>query len=175
MLAKSPTLQINICNAQYRTQIMSAVCSGSLKACEGLLSIEGCDPNIPDNEGWTPLTLAVSKSDYRNVRNADNALGHYTFRPNALFLLRSERIDINIRDKSGRTALMIAAAGGQTEIVAALLEFEDCDINATSHDGETALDCAKSGFLGEESVKLLKRRIRYGPLLRQIRRVTHKK
>lgn len=172
LLAKDCSLQINVQDTQGRTQVMNAVCHGSLHVCEALLSLADCNPDISDEKGWTPLILAASKSGYQNRGIGQS--GRSTFRRIALLLLRSKRIDVNVKDKSGRTALMIAAAGAETEIVAALLDFEECDVDATSDDGDTALSCAQRTILGKDIVKLLKRRIRYNPLLRQIRRVKQK-
>ena len=61
--------------------------------------------------------------------------------------------DVNIRNDSGRTLLMFAAVGGQTEIAELLIE-EDADVNMRGEEGKTALHAA-AFFCHTEIVKLL--------------------
>ena len=50
------------------------------------------------------------------------------------------RIDLNVRAKSGRTALMIASQSGHQDIVQLLLDHsERIDLNARDSCGQTAL------------------------------------
>jgi ankyrin repeat protein len=53
-------------------------------------------------------------------------------------ILLEKGADINVRDKWGRTALMIAAKSGQSEIVRLLLDWE-ADLHARDERGYTAM------------------------------------
>lgn len=52
--------------------------------------------------------------------------------------------DVNARDESGRTPLMLASAAGHTEIVRLLIE-RHADVNLKDSAGETAIDIALRG------------------------------
>jgi hypothetical protein len=57
-------------------------------------------------------------------------------------LLKVDTIDVNIRDKEGRTALMIACANGHDNIVEMMLKVDTIDVNIRAKEGRTALMCA---------------------------------
>ena len=54
-------------------------------------------------------------------------------------------LDVNAAGRVGRTALMVAAYGGHTDRVTALLAAPGLDVNATSDAGQTALILAAIG------------------------------
>lgn len=69
--------------------------------------------------------------------------------------LIEEGVDVNEKDASGRTALMIAANRGHTYVVQLLLE-RGADISATDNKGQTAMQAAESrGF--ERIVSMLRK------------------
>jgi ankyrin repeat protein len=75
----------------------------------------------------------------------------------AIRSLLAAGIDPNVKDDEGRTALIAAAAGGQTEIVKLLLE-KGAEVNARNQQGETALFVASGIGEGAEMVKELIKR-----------------
>lgn len=78
----------------------------------------GADVNIPDNEGQTPLHVAVENGDKENI----------------LFLLE-HKADINNPDNIGNTPLFYA----KTPEIAELLLKSGADINAENKRGENVL------------------------------------
>ena len=57
-------------------------------------------------------------------------------------LLKEGNVDVNIRSKEGKTALMAAALDGQSEVLDRLLEAGNVDVNARDKHGGTALIAA---------------------------------
>ena len=60
----------------------------------------------------------------------------------ALFLFRGPGVDVNKSDYAGMTAIILAALGGHTEVVRALLAAPGINVNKTGADGATALGLA---------------------------------
>ena len=54
-------------------------------------------------------------------------------------LLDKKDIDVNLQNKDGNTALILASDKGHTEIAKQLLDKKDIDVNLQSKDGNTAL------------------------------------
>ena len=65
------------------------------------------NPNLQDNDGSTPFYLACINNSVESVK----------------LLLNDERVDINLKDNSGHTGLMLAAYWGHIAIIL------DIDIN----------------------------------------------
>jgi ankyrin repeat protein len=70
--------------------------------------------------------------------------------------LLAQKVDVNIKDIYGRTALMRASQNGHNEIVKILLAH-GADVNAKNSKGITALMCAPKNKEGYEIVQLLKK------------------
>ena len=70
--------------------------------------------------------------------------------------LVEQGLDINEKDKFGRTVMHWAAMRDSVEVIQWLVE-QGLDINATDNDGETPLDKAiASGFWGIDTAQCLR-------------------
>ncbi|EKD45877.1 MAG: hypothetical protein ACD_69C00100G0001 [uncultured bacterium] len=69
-------------------------------------------------------------------------------------LIANEKTDVNIKDKNGRTALMIAARIRNVDVMKELLTSKKTDINVKGAKGKTVFDITTS----ETIKKLLKNR-----------------
>ncbi len=84
-----------------------------------LIGLTGCGRRQPD----TALTVAAAGGDAAQVR-----------------LLLAQKIDVNLRDGNGLTALMWAARNGHAEVVNSLLDASaDADLRDCASNGWTAL------------------------------------
>jgi len=64
-----------------RTPLFRAIYYLDLDLAEMLLKTGGCDPNITDNEGRTPLKLAVSR--YQAAHSSEDSTTVSQMQPNA--------------------------------------------------------------------------------------------
>ena len=83
--------------------------------------------NHTDNNGWTPLMLAVEEGLLTTVQA----------------LLSAPRIDINAKKPDGITALFVAAANGNYDVVKALIK-QGADVDITDNHGQTPMMVANS-------------------------------
>lgn len=90
----------------------------------------GFDPNTRDAEGQLGITLALKLDSLRVVQA----------------LLKSPKLQVNALNKSGESALMMAAIKGHQELVKTLIA-RDADVNKT---GWTALHYAASGVQAQQ-------------------------
>jgi ankyrin repeat protein len=166
-ILSAKTFDHNAVDANGRTRLLRAIENGDVLLAEMLLQKEGCDPNIPDNKGRTPLTLAISAvSEWQAARHSEDATTVSRMQP--IFtrhmprfaqtrlvssLLHLRHTDINSQDSSGRSALMIASALGSVSVVKLLLSSRCkapfrpnnvCDPDLVSHNGDTAHSLALS-------------------------------
>jgi ankyrin repeat protein len=74
-------------------------------------------------------------------------------------LLKQNKVDVNIMDDDGETALIVASKKGHLEVVRALLDHDDVDVNIEDNDGCTALDVARNND-NQDVAHLLEERMR---------------
>lgn len=105
--------------------LIQAVKDGDLFLVKSFLEL-GADPNVVNDEtGWPLAVQAV-------VHKRTDIINH---------LISQDDIDLNATDRSGLTALMMAAFHGQLEISESLLAA-GVDTGIRSNDGNTARDIA---------------------------------
>lgn len=137
---------LELTDPNRRTALLLAAARPNLGAMEALLDA-GADPNAADHMGRTPL-MAVLTSDFSEP---------YT---KAITLLLSRKANPDLRDKEGKTALMLAFENWQTKspAILALLKTNP-DISFKNTDGEDALFQA---YKRKSDVKVIARLIEMG-------------
>ncbi len=112
------------------------------------------DANLPNSAGRTPLMIAAEKGNFDAVRAYENAkafaAGVAAKSPrlskedakDALATARVfKRIDVDLRDRKGMTALMLAAAAGHRDVVQSLLRLK-AKTKLRDLKGQTAAELA---------------------------------
>lgn len=148
-------------------QFLSAVDSGDVPRVRQLLQ-QGGNVNTRARSGLTALSLAVirgydeiallliahgasldarDRSGDRQQMSPGYSPVHYAAiygRTRVLEKMLQEGVSPNLRDKNGRTLLMLSAENGHADTVRMLLRY-GADLRARSALGETVLDCAVRG------------------------------
>ncbi len=88
-----------------------------------LLLAAGADPNLKSDQGWTAFTFVVDKHE----KIAE--------------LLLNSKLDLELKDKTGKTPLAWAALTGSATLVSRLIQLK-ADVNAQDKRGLTPLDLA---------------------------------
>ena len=113
---------------------------------------EGADVNAEDEEGLTPLQMAVIRL------NGPHATRSFPYRgdPEVAKFLVENGADMTARAPGGATILHLAADAHNAEMAQFLIE-KGADINATDNEGKTPLQYVKklSGFSKEPNKKLI--------------------
>ncbi|RPA88499.1 ankyrin [Choiromyces venosus 120613-1] len=134
-----------------------AVARGDPTVLGALLKDERIDVNILSIRGETPLCMSIRFHNEHAVRlllahpKIDIHLGTesilhfaipYAFAEKSIIkiLLEDKRIDVNLADKSGRTALHFAASALQGDLVYLLLSHNEIDVEKLTARGLSARD-----------------------------------
>ncbi|XP_013400788.1 uncharacterized protein LOC106166687 [Lingula anatina] len=114
--------------------LLRAVIHGKLRALTSLLESD-IDVNFKDVDGCTPLIRAIflEKGDVRS---------------HIARMLINSGADVNVRDRSGKTALMYSAMEeGRENITRLLIRTGACDTNIQDNNGKSALHFAAENGL----------------------------
>uniref|UniRef100_A0A0C9QZ02 Pyx_5 protein n=1 Tax=Fopius arisanus TaxID=64838 RepID=A0A0C9QZ02_9HYME len=114
---------VRVKNHRGQTALHLAARSHSLECVEALLRNGSCDPNVDDNDGRTPLHLALGRS----------VLAY-----DVTEFLIGWRADVNRADKYGYTPLHVAALNELSQCVDVLIQY-GADLSARTKGGTTAL------------------------------------
>jgi ankyrin repeat protein len=160
-LLESPTIDLEATNRQGRTALQSMIhpyAHGKEEAVQLLLEA-GADPNVTTESGVTLLMEAAYVYgeiihilvDYAADVNAQNALGQTALmygvsRSSLSALLGVPSIDLDIQDRNGWTALMLAVSD-EDRLSTNELVKAGADPLVKNIDGRTALDLAKKDYL----------------------------
>ncbi|XP_076649801.1 uncharacterized protein LOC143357295 [Halictus rubicundus] len=99
-------MDVNVVDSSGRTAISYMAGNGASAMLELALTFEGVDPNIPDNEGNTPLHFTAQAGQVECLN---------------ILLQRCPDIEVDARNASGFTPLMKAALQGRTKCAKILL------------------------------------------------------
>ena len=129
-----PGVNINIQDSQGNTPLMIAIACNNLKGAKMLASRDDCDPNIVDNNGYSPLHAAIANPNQdifleliRLLNSKTNPKKKYT-------------IDVNSHsNKYLETPIIIAAKTGHVAAIKELLKNKKIDVNIQDINNETAL------------------------------------
>lgn len=99
-------MDVNFTDSSGRTAISYMAGNGASTFLEATLSFSGINPNVPDNEGNTPLHFAAQAGQIDSLN---------------ILLQRCPGIEVDTRNKLGFTPLMKAALQGRTKCAKILL------------------------------------------------------
>jgi ankyrin repeat protein len=128
--------------------LVKAVINRSPKVVRFLLTRDGVDPNVKNDDGQTPLAYAA----------------YECFNDIVKILLKCPNVDVNCADNEGCTPLRLAAQRSHVFVVRTLLSNPSVDISVRDNiDHRTALSAAVAALgnriaWGPEKVKLKHRR-----------------
>lgn len=129
---------------------------GDAESLELLLGDDQIDPNLKDNNGCTPLLLAVlgkprTRRRFGDRRRMDDCV--------ARLLLADRRINPNCHDSHGRTPLSYAAERGHESMIEQLLNHKDVEPNCIDDVGHTPLSRAAAARQVQAVRMLVKHRL----------------
>ena len=150
-----------------RTPLMLAAIHGRVEAVKVLLE-NGSELDAANKNGGTAFWFAIVNSKPEVVAMLiEHGAGLTVDGRPALFLASDTSVakvfldrgvDVNVRDSTGNTALMVAAGTGK-HLLASFLIAHGADVNAVNKGGATALSMASTGPFGRDRqmMKLLKK------------------
>ena len=154
-LLSMPEINVNLRDKNRWTALMYASRYGHVEIVKLLLSKPDLNVNLQSEGGWTALMIASWKGKVEIVKLLlSRSKSVYTGMSETLTRSTNQRLDVNIEDESGETALMLASKNGHTEIVKLLLSRPEIDVNLRNVWVRTALMIA-SQWRHTEIVSLL--------------------
>lgn len=167
IIAEFPLCRVNLQNNHGISAIHVAAMHGLPKMLNGLLAL-GADPEITDENNFTPLHYAAAKghqntllllmhagADVTAVTNDKNTALHLCCLNGHLNCVKAllyysdhmkVKIDRNAQNRMGDTAIHMATKWGFRNIVEVLLEY-GVKIDLENRIGDTALDCAHNSHI----------------------------
>jgi len=127
-----------------RQQARAAVASSAAKSADSSLAVAPAAPSAQQAQAYAAAPAVPAALAGRDARQTAEAFRRAAAAGDlsALTALRPEQSDINARDPSGRTALMLATVNGQAAAVLALLDY-GADPNVADGRGVTPLEAAR--------------------------------
>ncbi len=128
------------------THLMTAARNLDYERCSELLNNPLTDPNIQDSDGKTALMHLLTSSEYQPNPNKDKELAQknrereMTRLKIAKSFIAHPQIDINLSDKDGNTAYMLASQQKCHNICEEILAQFDVDLHEVNYNGENAGD-----------------------------------
>ncbi|XP_050390792.1 serine/threonine-protein phosphatase 6 regulatory ankyrin repeat subunit B-like [Patella vulgata] len=113
---------VNKQDGRGRTSLNFAKRNGNNSTVDVLLKTDACDANLSDNQGKSPLMLAVQSGNTELME-----------------LLHQYGADINQQDNRGKTSLYLAVQNDDLNAVDVLLKMNDCDVNLSDSKGKSPL------------------------------------
>ncbi|NXJ06103.1 RN5A ribonuclease, partial [Odontophorus gujanensis] len=113
-----------------RTALMDACWGGHFLVVKTLIQEMGADLSIFDNEDRNALIHALRDCDREKSESDVSKIGHF---------LLDNGVDVNSKDETGKTALILAVKRKNKDLVKALLDRDDINIDDAGEDGQTAL------------------------------------
>lgn len=149
---------INVRNSNLETSLHCAVSTARLDTVKILLDNK-CDPNLQDNHGKTPLHIAATngytdivemliQEHSVNINLADEDgitplhCAVFTGRNGIVKLLADSQAVLDVKEKSGKTALYTAVEEGNLDLVKLLLQKQESLVNVANNYNSTPLHCA---------------------------------
>jgi ankyrin repeat protein len=114
----------NLVNQEGRTPLWHACSLARPSIVSELLNIEGIDPNLADEHGRTPLSMAAERGSFEVIQ------------------MLQPRANANISDREGRSPLWWASKNDRPRAIEALLKFDDIELDARDEHGYTPLSIA---------------------------------
>lgn len=167
IVAEFPLCRVNLQNNHGIGALHVAAMHGLPKMLNALLAL-GADPEMTDESNLTPLHYAAAKghqntlllllhagADVTAVTNDQNTALHLCCLNGHLNCVKAllyysdhmkVKIDRNAQNRTGDTAIHMAAKWGFRDIVEVLLEY-GVKIDLENRIGETALDCAHNSHI----------------------------
>ncbi|KAK9746233.1 Ankyrin repeats (3 copies) [Popillia japonica] len=149
---------INVRNSNLETSLHCAVSTARLDTVKILLDNKS-DPNLQDNHGKTPLHIAATngytdivemliQEHSVNINLADEDgitplhCAVFTGRNGIVKLLADSQAVLDVKEKSGKTALYTAVEEGNLDLVKLLLQKQESLVNVANNYNSTPLHCA---------------------------------
>lgn len=126
--------------------LLEAVKNGNLSEVDDLLSSDNVDVNVRDEDGKTPLHIAVINQN-RDIINK---------------LLDSENINVNSQDNLGKTPLLYAY---DLDLINRLLSMPNIDENIPDNTGRRLIDYVRDANPRIKEILLLRERERRQPVV----------